>query len=200
MPYDSDNDPYLISGTEVLKNKLSITDQAKLEASETVVSASKIASLEEHPVPGNFDLDHLCAIHHEIFGDIYDWAGHIRTVNISKGATQFAMVDVIMSYATSIFGPLHRENLLRGLSDAKYATRLAHYYSEVNLLHPFREGNGRTQRAFFTLLALQDGKRIAWDKLDAEANTVASIKAHQTMDESDLVELLRPLIQLKRTH
>lgn len=194
MPYDSDKDPYLDPDTGILMNSLGIVNEADLEDAETTISVATIASLEEHPVLGEFDLTHLQAIHAEIFGDIYPWAGQIRTINISKGDTHFANSDFIEPAAANLFGELKNENWLKDLADGEYAERLAHYYSEVNVLHPFREGNGRAQRGFFTLLAVRSRRHIAWDELDADANIAASVKAYRNNDETDLAALLAPLI------
>lgn len=195
MPYASDNDPYCYPGSRTLINTFEISDEAELEEAENEITFAVIASLEEHPVPGFFDLEHLCAIHAEIFSQIYPtWAGQLRTVDIAKGNTRFANCEFIEPAANQLFAELHAENMLLNLAADQYIQRLAHYYSEINVLHPFHEGNGRTQRAFFTLLALKADKRIAWDLLDAEANKAASILAYQTGDEGGLVEILAPLV------
>jgi len=82
----------------------------------------------------------------------------------------------------------------RDLANKDYVSRLAHYYSEVNILHPFREGNGRTQRAFFTLLAAKSGRYIAWELMDPAQNLAASIEAYQG-NENDLIKLLAVLVK-----
>ena len=158
------------------------------------MTAVAIATLTEKPVRGNFDLAHLQAIHKRLFGAIYPWAGELRRTEMSKDSTRFASVDSLNQAANQLFDSLHKEKLLNGLTDEDYVRRLAHYYSEVNILHPFREGNGRTQRAFFSLLAAESGHRIAWDLMDASKNLAASIKAYNG-DESDLVKLLTTLIE-----
>lgn len=89
---------------------------------------------------------------------------------------------------------MRAERLLDELGSDEYARRLAHYYSELNILHPFREGNGRTQRAFFTLLAQRTGKRLAWQHLDAQENVAASIAAYNG-DESKLAAMLSRLVE-----
>jgi cell filamentation protein len=112
--------------------------------------------LHESPVTPTYDLHHLREIHRRIFGDIYDWAGQIRTVAIAKGAT-FCLPQYIESSAAVIFDDLRDEDYLRDLDRDAFTGRLAHYLGEVNALHPFREGNGRAQRAFFGQLTLDAG-------------------------------------------
>ena len=194
MVYDADTDPYVDPATGVLRNSLGISDTDELAKAEADLTAVAIATLTEKPVRGNFDLAHLQAIHKRLFGAIYLWAGELRRTEMSKDSTRFASVDSLNRAANQLFDSLHKEKLLNGLTDEDYVRRLAHYYSEVNILHPFREGNGRTQRAFFSLLAAKSGRRIAWDLMDASKNLAASIKAYNG-DESDLVKLLTTLIE-----
>ena len=194
MVYDADTDPYVDPATGVLRNSLGISDTDELAKAEADLTAVAIATLTEKPVRGNFDLAHLQAIHKRLFGAIYPWAGELRRTEMSKDSTRFASVDSLNRAANQLFDSLHKEKLLNGLTDEDYVRRLAHYYSEVNILHPFREGNGRTQRAFFSLLAAKSGRRIAWDLMDASKNLAASIKAYNG-DESDLVKLLTTLIE-----
>ena len=194
MVYDADTDPYVDPATGVLRNSLGISDTDELAEAEADLTTVAIATLTEKPVRGNFDLAHLQAIHKRLFGAIYPWAGELRRTEMSKDSTRFASVDSLNQAANQLFDSLHKEKLLNGLTDEDYVRRLAHYYSEVNILHPFREGNGRTQRAFFSLLAAKSGRRIAWDLMDASKNLAASIKAYNG-DESDLVKLLTTLIE-----
>lgn len=193
MGYDSDTDPYLDPVTGILRNKASITTQADLDAAEAELTASAILLLQEEPILGNFDPTHLQAVHEWLFEPLYDWAGELRTVDITKGDTKFANVEFLTQAVDGIFAELRQENLLDDLNEQEYIARLAHYYSEVNILHPFREGNGRTQRAFFTLLAARTNQIIAWDRMDIDENLQASIAAYNG-DESRLIRLLAALI------
>ena len=115
----------------------------------------------------------LCAIHLQIFGDIYDWAGQLRTVAIAK-RSWFCLPQYIESSAAETFRALHGESLLRGLPRDVFTERLTYYLGEVNAIHPFREGNGRAQRAFFTQLASDAGFVLDWQHLDAGRNIAAS--------------------------
>jgi cell filamentation protein len=120
--------------------------------------------LDESPVSPSYDLPHLREIHKRVFGDIYEWAGQIRTAAIAKGAMS-CLPQYIDSSAAVIFRELHDEDCLRGLRRGAFAGRLPYYLGEVNALHPFREGNGRAQRAFFGQLARDAGFTLAWQHL-----------------------------------
>ena len=166
-------DPYSDPVTGVLYNKLGLGTAAGLEAAEREITHAALILLDESPVSPSYDLPHLQEIHKRIFGDIYEWAGQIRTVAIAKGA-MFCLPQYIDSSAAVIFGELRDEDCLRGLRRDAFVGRLAHYLGEVNALHPFREGNGRAQRAFFGQLARDAGFTLAWQHLDPARNVEAS--------------------------
>ena len=113
---------------------------------------------------------------------------------ISKGAV-FCLPQYIDPAAVVIFRELHDEDCLRGLSRGPFVGRLAHYLGEVNALHPFREGNGRAQRAFFSQLAHDAGHHIAWVRMDPDRNMAASAAAHHG-DLTPLREMLDQLTDL----
>lgn len=166
-------DPYSDPVTGVLYNKLGLGTAAGLEAAEREITHAALILVDESPVSPSYDLPHLQEIHKRIFGDIYEWAGQIRTVAIAKGA-MFCLPQHIDSSAAVIFGELRDEDCLRGLRRDAFVGRLAHYLGEVNALHPFREGNGRAQRAFFGQLARDAGFTLAWQHLDPARNVEAS--------------------------
>jgi cell filamentation protein len=166
-------DPYTDPVTGVLRNKLGFAVAADLEAAEREITHAALIWLRESPVQGAWDLLHLCAIHRRIFGDVYDWAGQVRTVAIAKGS-MFCLPQFIEPAAAETFRQLRQENFLRGLARDTFTDRLTHYLGGVNAVHPFREGNGRTQRAFFEQLAADAGYTLDWQHLDAERNILAS--------------------------
>ena len=163
-------DIYCYPSTSVLRNKLGLTDQDQLDQFEAEITALRLVELQENPIKGHFDLDHLKQFHLHIFQDVYDWAGEIRTVDISRGASRFAHAQFIESAAKTLFVNLKIENGLKGLSIDDFSLRAAHYLSEINVLHPFREGNGRAQRAFITQLCREAGYDL--DYSDLEQNEV----------------------------
>ena len=154
--YDAD-DTYCYPGTSVLRNKAGIKDAVELDLYEGELSTLRSIELLEQPINGDFDLGHLCSIHFALFQDIYDWAGEIRSVDISRGNSRFANVRFINSAASTLFKNLARENWLRKLNVDTLSVRLAFYLSEINALHPFRDGNGRVQRIFISQLCQSAG-------------------------------------------
>lgn len=193
MAYDTDEDPYIDQATGVFRNVLGFTNEADLEQAEANMTSAMLAAMVENPVVGNFDLTHLVAIHHRLFDALYPWAGELRTVEMVKGSTRFANAEYLEQAAKELFGQLQAQNRLLGLPDTQYIEELAHYYSEVNVLHPFREGNGRTQRAFFSMLASESGREISWEKIDPNENIAALVAAYSG-DEQLLRSLLMSVI------
>lgn len=167
-------DRYVDPATGILRNRLAITNAKQLDQAEADITRARLIELMESPLPGDYDLAHLRAFHRRIFGDISPWAGEIRTVEIAKG-TWFCPVRNIESYAADVFAKLAGEGLLRNRGRTEFVAGLADYYSDINALHPFREGNGRTQRAFLGQLARDAGFRVAWERLDGARNDSASI-------------------------
>ncbi|MFF3228010.1 Fic/DOC family protein [Nocardia suismassiliense] len=169
-------DPYVDPTSGVLRNRLGIVDAERLRRVEADLTLFALADLSTRVLPGNYDLDHLCAFHREIFGDVFPWAGEIRVVGIAK-SDPFCLPQYIANYSAEVFRQLAGEKYLRGLSRDKYIDRLTFYFAEVNAIHPFREGNGRTQRAFFRQLGLEAGWLVDWSKLEPEENVRASMAA-----------------------
>jgi cell filamentation protein len=185
-------DPYSDPVTGVLYNRLKLRSAAALEAAEREITHAALILLDESPVSPSYDLPHLREIHRRIFGDIYEWAGQIRTVAIAKGVV-FCLPQYVESSAAVIFRELHDEDCLRGLRYDMFVGRLAYYLGEVNALHPFREGNGRAQRAFFRQLARDAGFTLAWQHLDPVRNVEASA-AIMCGDPEPMREMLRALV------
>ena len=167
------DDPYADPVTGILRNKLGLDTAEELAAAEREITQAALILLRDSPVRPTCDLSHLCAIHRRIFGDIYEWAGQIRTVAIAK-SSPFCLPQYIESASDGIFRALRRENSLQGLKRVPFIERLTFYLGEVNAVHPFREGNGRTQRAFFGQLARDAGFTFNWQHLDAARNIEAS--------------------------
>jgi cell filamentation protein len=170
-------DPYVYPGTDVLRNKFGLRDATVLAELEHELSAGRAVALRGRPLPGGYDFAHLKAFHRRLFGDVYPWAGERRTVPIAKGNTLFALPDHIEPYLDGVLGDLPREDYLRGTPADHLPDRLAHYMAEINAAHPFREGNGRTQRAFIAQLAAEAGHHLAWEKLTADRNIAAAVAA-----------------------
>ena len=164
---------YCYPGTDILKNKLEIKEQNELNKFERRLTMLRLTELINNPVQGSFDLKHLQKIHKYIFQDIYDWAGEIRKVDIAKG-NMFCNVKFIYIQADEIFKNLRKDNYLAGLSKDEFAKKLAWYFSEINALHPFREGNGRTQREFARTLSVKNGYILKFANVSKEEMIRAS--------------------------
>ncbi|MPZ27888.1 MAG: cell filamentation protein Fic [Micromonosporaceae bacterium] len=134
-------DPYIDPHTGILRNLLGITDSAMLAQAEADLTFAKSIWLADNPIPGRCDLPHLQAFHRVLFGDVYDWAGELRTVAISR-TELFCLPQHIETFATEVFTALNDEDHLQGLARTRFVDRPAHHLGEVNALHPFREGNG----------------------------------------------------------
>lgn len=185
-------DPYVDPDSGLLRNLPGITDAARLRQAEADLSLAALLDLSTRVLRGGYDLPHLQAFHREIFGDLYPWAGEIRTVAIAK-TDLFCLPQHIESYANTVLNGLADERYLRGLPRERFVDRCTHYYAEVNAIHPFREGNGRTQRAFFRQLTREAGWPVDWSRLDAQSNATASI-ASLRGDNQPLRALLSRLI------
>jgi cell filamentation protein len=184
------HDPYVDPVTGVLKSRLGIIDPDVLEQTEAAFVATRSYELAQNPLPGSFDLAHLRAIHRHLFGDLYEWAGELRTVDISKDGHLFALHDHLQRAGETIFQQLADEKHLTGLDSETFSKRAAHYLGELNALHPFREGNGRTQREFISHLAQANGYYIAWENVSRQKMLEASIESFQG-DTSKLADIIR---------
>jgi cell filamentation protein len=144
-------DPYLDPETGLLRNKVGARAQDALDAAEAAMVFTRQTQLIDQPVKPTGDLDELRAVHRHLFQDIYDWAGELRTVDIRKNAegAQFFLPKSMIGRAFMFAaGELRDDNMLRGMGRDQFIDRLTYYYDSFNYIHPFREGNGRTQRVF----------------------------------------------------
>lgn len=164
---------YCYPDSDVLKNKLGIKDLNKLHNYERKLTMLRLMEIIDNPIEGDFDFTHLKAIHKYIFQDLYEWAGEVRKVEIAKG-NMFCKVMFIESQAEDIFGKLKRDKYLSGLDINSFINKLAYYFSEINALHPFREGNGRTQREFIRSLAIKNGYIINFSHISEKEMLKAS--------------------------
>ncbi len=170
-------------GTTCLVNKLGIQDELALTKTEAAVVFGKASLLDQQPIPGDFDFEHYKHIHRFLFCDLYDWAGQMRTINLSKKGTAFVPTAEIEPCADACFKRL-AEFSGEGLSHHELAEEVADFYHTVNMLHPFREGNGRTQRVFFTQWIRSLGYDLDWSSVDPDAFMIATIYAAQgVMDQ-----------------
>ena len=145
----SDKDPYLDPKTGILKNIPGLETQKQLDAfEETLFQANFPAATTYAELCRSFSFRDWQEIHKICFSDIYEWAGSPRAVRISKGKTVFAYPETIVSQSAQYFNSLN-DGLKKG--DLTFE-KCIEIYAELNVIHPFREGNGRTQRILFAAL------------------------------------------------
>ena len=172
-------DEQLPDSDAVLPNKLGITDPEVLKTAEAEICHIRTVELAVKPVGGAFD-----------------FAGKVRTVDMSKGHTTFCRAAYIDASQRRLFGELRIECFLRGLGKPELARRLAYYASELNAIHPFRDGNGRAIRIFLQQLAASAGYDLAYRDADEEGLMRADIAAfggNYEQLESIYASILHPL-------
>jgi cell filamentation protein len=172
--YSLDDGPYCLANG-VLVNKLEITNTQDLNEVEAELAALAISHLLSLASPKEFSTASLINIHREIFFEIYPWAGKFRTVDIAKGNTHFEAHENIESRLNSLFASCQSQNYFNGLNKNDFATYVADFFIELNRIHPFREGNGRTQRLLLSQLARNAGYKIAWEGISESAMKEACI-------------------------
>jgi len=189
--YESSPDPYCYPRSSVLKNRLGLRDQAALDTFEAMITAQR----GEEPLPrGRLGYAHYRAIHHHLFQDVFEWAGKPRTVRVAKGDSMFCYPEHIDAEMRKLFGQLRADNFLHGLSAHHFALRAAHFLAELNAIHPFREGNGRTQLSYLTLLAARAGHPLALERMQPDAMLTAMVASFKS-DEAPLAALIEGLLE-----
>lgn len=164
---------YCYKDTDVLINNLNITNDKDLYDAERELVMLRTSEFTDNPIKANFDFNHLKAIHKYLFHDIYRWAGEIRNCNIAK-QDLFCLSNFIENYATEIFNQLKNEKYFIQYDNKTTLKKLVTLFADINALHPFREGNGRTQREFIKSLARINGIEIDLADVDKENMIIAS--------------------------
>jgi cell filamentation protein len=188
--YQAEPDPYCYPDTNILRNKAGLTDVNALEQFETAMTFAR----SDEPLPrGRLSITHYRAIHHHLFQDVYDWAGKFRTVRLTKDASTFCYPEHIAREMRQLFAWLKQRRHLRVLSAVDFSRDAAHFLAELNAIHPFREGNGRTQLTFLALLADRAGHPLDLDQLDPDAMLDAMIRSFNS-NEAPLADIIGTLI------
>lgn len=164
---------YCYKDSDVLINKLNITDEKDLYDAERGLVTLRTAQLNEEPIKGYFDFNHLKSIHKFLFQDVYRWAGDSRNCNIAK-QDLFCLCEYIDSFANDIFGRLKKEQYFIKYSYEVKLKKLVELFADINALHPFREGNGRSQREFIEELARINGIDLNLTTVSKEDMIIAS--------------------------
>lgn len=172
----SDTDYCYPPGFDVLRNRFGIRDSHHLNRVERLFVTQRIT---EGVPTGNFDLDHLMAIHRHLFQDVYEWAGELRKVELSKEGHQFQLSRSIQTGMEDVHRRLLGRRFLRGLSASDFSRHAGEIVGDVNYIHPFREGNGRTQLLYLEQLAQQGGHAFNLLAIDRDMWMEASRRAHR---------------------
>ncbi|MGD0632283.1 MAG: Fic family protein [Terracidiphilus sp.] len=192
-------DPHYDYKHEILKNLPAYTDPVQLDKFERVEAATAIFDLQKNPIAGAFDSAHLKEIHARIFKNIYPWAGEFRQVNMRRSSSySFAVVQFMEKNLDNTFAKLAAESHLKDLDAETFAGRAAYYLGELNSIHPFREGNGRTQREFIRQLAAEAGHRINWNRITREQMVDASAESHNLGRNAAFAALIALAIEPNR--
>jgi len=173
--YTTTQSIYCYPDSNVLKNKLNIRDNKLLKTAEEEITLIKQMELLKNPIKGNFSKAHLMNIHKFIFEDIYSFAGKIRREQISKADTMFYPPNLIDRELDKVFAIIKEKNMFRETDEEKVFDNLAYVMAELNIIHPFREGNGRSIREFIRLMAKRMGYNLNWGNVDKEELLEASI-------------------------
>jgi cell filamentation protein len=190
-----EGDPYLYADPSILRNLADIHDENGLNKFESDHFFARLLDLQESPISGSFDSEHLRQIHHFLFQDVYAWAGEFRTVPIAKGDSFFARPEHIGSELQKLFHRLAAEQCLRGNDSKVFCQRAAYYLGEINALHPFREGNGRAQREFIRELALEAGFEVSWDLVTKDEMFAASVASFHQGNSAAFAMILDKIIR-----
>lgn len=160
-------DKYCYPGSDILINLLDIQDAVLLAQAEADFTAERYRTYQAtHLELNDFNLAHLKQLHRHLFQDIYEWAGELRDVDISKGETRFCTWSRISPEADKLFKNIPA--LAKLDSKDGIVTAVAHLFCETNLLHPFREGNGRVQRFFFEEMLFTLGFDLVWPRISQQ--------------------------------
>ncbi len=190
-------DPYIDSELDVLRNLVGATSYDELANAEGEYVASRTAELLSKKLPElTGSLDDFILLHHAIFKDIFDWAGQIRTVEIKKnarGSEYFLPSSRIEQGFQWSQEELKSDSYLKNLKQEEFIERLAYHYDNYNYIHPFREGNGRTQRLFWTILCHQAGYDLNWLNVSGNENDHASKIAAESKNLNELINMFKKI-------
>ena len=191
--YEARNSIYCYKESDVLVNKFDIRDNKKLEEIERKIVLAKLYELRQNNRIGDFDVNHFVGIHKFLFEDIYPFAGLFRTENIAKGNFSFAEWEYIEDELKRILDQLKEENYLQNLDREMFIKRLSYYMAELNVLHPFREGNGRTIREFIRQLAYKNGYVLNLKNIKPKDMLDACIRS--VVDTTDLENIISECLE-----
>lgn len=190
--YDAINSKYTYKGTDVLKNKLNIQDEELLKEYETRIVAFKIATISSANLPKEYTPKRLKYIHKYLFEDVFSFAGEYRTENITKENFRFSEFEYIEENINRIFSSINIEEMKK-MPFVKFVEKISYIMTELNVLHPFREGNGRTIRELVREICFDCGYVIDWYEINHDDILKAAKKA--VLDETEQIKMLKRSIK-----
>ena len=179
----------------VLRNRLGIRRAAALDRAERRLVTQR---MREGVPQGDFDLAHLRAIHKHLFQDVYEWAGELRTVEISKSGHQFQLRRYIERGMADIHSRIVATEYFRNKKLADFAQAAGRIIGDVNDVHPFREGNGRAQAQYLKQLAERAGPGLDLTRLEPATWVASSVQAHEGAYESMVRAIRAALVDQER--
>lgn len=185
-------DPYLDSEHRVLRNLAGLTRARDLDYLERECTTAATNRLKRNPpdVTAFGSAEAMRVLHGAMFRDVFDWAGHFRTINIVKDGDMFLGNERLETTFAELDETLAGMDYFAGIEDERtFAKRMTIAWAGVNLAHPFREGNGRTTRLFLDSLAARNGRRLDWSAVGVEENIDVSRRSNAE-DPYPMVDLL----------
>ena len=183
-------DIYTYPDSDVLRNKADIRDLEKLHRFEYVITTARAADAPTFPLTATG----YQAMHKHLLGEVYDWAGQLRTISFTKQDSRFTVASSVSDELDNRFRRLEEAGQLRGLSADRFGAGAAQHIAGLNAVHPFREGNGRTMRLHLQQLAMQAGHTVDVTRIPAAQWNAASIKAHEG-DASSMARVIQAAIE-----
>jgi cell filamentation protein len=187
--YDSFDDPYCYKGSLVLKNKAKLHDQSLLKDFELEMTTLRSAEALPH---GRLDPKHYRSVHRHLFQDVYSWAGKYRTVRTSKGGNPFCFPENIGAQTDKLFLRLRSSPFTGGAKRREFVAAATEFLADLNVIHCFRDGNGRAQLSFMYLLSLHAGHPLELSRVRPETFLPAMVSSFA----GDLAALKRELEKL----
>lgn len=175
-------------GTDTLRNNYGITDDKELGQQERFATRARGNEVARISFP--LTADGYRSLHKHLFQDVYEWAGKDRTVDIAKGGARFAHAAYVSNSLDAVFRDLNGKDNLRALSREEFFDRLGNHINELNAVHPFRDGNGRTMRHHAEQIAREAGHPIRTASIDQAAWMDASRHGFLTGDHRGLTAAL----------
>lgn len=188
---------YCYPDSNVLKNKLNIRDAEELKQAEEEFVAVKQLVLLQEPIEGRFTKAHLLRIHRFLFEDVYPFAGNLRREQISKGDTLFYPPDLIDRELRRVFRDIHEKAMLHEKDPRTQVRNLSYVMANLNIIHPFREGNGRCIRELIRCMALEYGLLINWGNADRDLLINAAVASVD--DDMAFCDVLQQCLESEET-